>query len=193
MKTRAGGMATGRARAGAPRSRRIALSAFSARSALAAVAALLLLGSVACRDATSARDPGATSADAIAGAAIEGRVEIRGRTIAVEIADSPAEQQKGLGERDDLAWDTGMYFPYAKPAFVAFWMKGMRFPIDIVFLREGRIVEIHPQVPFERGGNGPTIRPRSLADAVLEVPAGYAATRGWQPGDRVRFERISAD
>lgn len=128
-----------------------------------------------------------------AGAAAEGRVEIRGRTIPVEIADSADEQEKGLGERDGLAFGTGMYFPYAKPRFVAFWMKGMRFAIDIVYLRDGRIVEIHPQVPFEPGGNGPTIRSRSLVDGVLEVPAGHAAAFGWQVGDRARFERIRAN
>lgn len=124
--------------------------------------------------------------------AAEGFVEIRGRRIAVEVADGGAEQARGLGERDGLAWDSGMYFPYARPGFYGFWMKGMRFPIDIVFVRAGRIVDLHPQVPFEPGGNGPTIRPRELVDAVLEVPAGYAAAQGWRIGDRVVFERNAA-
>ena len=123
----------------------------------------------------------------------EGSVEIRGKQVPVEIADSRAEQEKGLGQRDALAWGTGMYFTYARPGFYGFWMKGMRFSIDIVFLRENRIVDLFPQVPFEAGGNGPTIRPRSLVDGVLEVPAGYAAANGWQIGDRVRFERASRD
>ena len=122
-------------------------------------------------------------------AAAEGFVEIRGKRIAVEVADGAAEQSLGLGERDALAWDTGMYFPYARAGFYGFWMKGMRFSIDIVFVREGRIVDLHPHVPFEPGGNGPTIRPRELADAVLEVPAGYALAQGWRIGDRVVFER----
>ena len=164
--------------------------------ARAALVALILLGclpSGACREGASARSGADARADGSAGSAIEGQIEIRGKSIAVEIADSPAEQRKGLGERDGLAWGTGMYFPYAKAGFYAFWMKGMRFPIDIVFLREGRIAEIHPQVPFEKGGNGPTIQPRSLADAVLEVPAGYATASGWQIGDRVGFARINAD
>jgi uncharacterized membrane protein (UPF0127 family) len=141
----------------------------------------LLLAIGACRDGGAA------------GALPEAHVEIRGKPIAVEVADSRSEQQKGLGERDGLAWDSGMYFPYQTPGFYSFWMKGMRFSIDIVFVREGRIVEIHPQVPFEQGGNGPTIRPRSLVDGVLEVPAGYAVASGWQIGDRVRFERVNAD
>jgi uncharacterized membrane protein (UPF0127 family) len=143
--------------------------------------AIALLLSAACREGA----PPAPSP--------EGFVDIRGGRVAVEVADDRTEQAKGLGERDALAWDTGMYFPYARPGFFGFWMKGMRFPIDIVFLREGRIVEIHPQVPFEKGGNGPTIRPRELVDAVLEVPAGYAAAKGWQRGDRARFERVTAE
>lgn len=143
--------------------------------------ALCLLVASACRESSGGATPP------------EGYVEIRGQQIAVEIAEGPSEQAKGLGERDALAWGTGMYFPYARPGFYSFWMKGMRFAIDIVFLREGRIVDLYPQVPFEVGGNGPTIRPRELADAVLEVPAGYAAANGWQRGDRVRFERTQRD
>jgi hypothetical protein len=123
------------------------------------------------------------------GGSPEGWVEIRGRRIAVEIAQEPAVQAKGLGARDGLAWDHGMYFVYDQPAFYAFWMKGMRFSIDIVWLREGRIVDLDVNVPFEPGGNGPTLRPSSLVDAVLEVPAGYAVANGWSIGDRVAFER----
>ena len=123
----------------------------------------------------------------------DGWVEINGQRISVEIADTPRAQEKGLGDRDALAWDHGMYFEYDRPAFYAFWMKGMRFSIDIVWLRDGRIIDLDPNVPFEKGSNGPTLRPAELADAVLEVPAGYAAVQGWQIGDRVKFERLRAN
>jgi uncharacterized protein len=152
----------------------------AARGATIALLACLVLAS-ACRESGPPASPP------------EGQVEIRGKQVAVEIADSRAEQEKGLGERDGLAWGTGMYFTYPRPGFYGFWMKGMRFSIDIVFLRENRIVDLFPHVAFEAGGNGPTIRPRSLVDAVLEVPAGFAAANGWQIGDRVRFERVSRD
>ena len=120
----------------------------------------------------------------------EGWVTIRDRRVAVEIADTPQEQALGLGERDDLPWDHGMLFPYERPGFRSFWMKGMRFSIDIIWIRDGRIVQIDPNVPFEKGGNGPTLQPKSLIDAVLEVPAGYAAARGWRDGDRVLIEGV---
>lgn len=119
----------------------------------------------------------------------EAWVEIGSKRLAVDLAETPAEQRLGLGERDSLAWDAGMYFPYERPGLYAFWMRGMRFPIDIIWIRAGRIVDMHVDVPFEPGGNGPTVRPREAADAVLEVPAGYARASGWRIGDRVVVER----
>ncbi len=119
----------------------------------------------------------------------EGWAEIKGKRVAVEIAESPAKQALGLGQRDSLDWGKGMYFVYKRPAFYTFWMKGMRFSIDIIWINKGRIVDLDTNVPFEKGGNGPTLRPNSLVDSVLEVPAGYSATSGWTIGDRVSFER----
>lgn len=116
-------------------------------------------------------------------------VEIGSQRVAAEMAITAAEQSRGLGYRDSLAWGSGMYFSYERPGFYTFWMKGMRFPIDIVWIRNGRIVDLHQDVPFEPGGNGPTLRPRQIVDAVLEVPAGYAAASGWRIGDRVKLER----
>jgi uncharacterized protein len=86
-----------------------------------------------------------------------------------------------------------MLFPYDRPAFYAFWMKGMRFSIDIVWIRGDRIVDIDSNVPFEPGGNGPTLRADSLVDSVLEVPAGYAFAMGWRIGDRVIVEPVHPD
>ena len=127
-------------------------------------------------------------ANGVANESPDAWVEIRGHRVAVEIADTREKQALGLGQRDDLAWDHGMFFTYAKPAFYAFWMKDMRFSLDIVWILDNRIVAIDQSVPFEPGGTGPTLRPDSLVDAVLEVPAGNAAARGWRVGDRVVME-----
>ena len=131
--------------------------------------------------------------DAASGPPPDAWVEIGSKRVAVELADTPAKQSKGLGYRDRLAWDHGMYFPYERPAFYSFWMRGMRFSIDIIWIRKGRIVDLHADVPFEPGTNGPTVRPRELVDGVLEVPAGYAAAQGWKIGDRVRLTLAKDD
>jgi uncharacterized membrane protein (UPF0127 family) len=103
----------------------------------------------------------------------------------VEVARTRAEQTLGLGERDSLAWDRGMLFVYDRPGFYGFWMKGMRFDIDIVWIRDGRIVDVTHRVPHRIESPLPTYHPPEVVDQVLEVPAGAAQARGWQRGDRV--------
>jgi len=144
---------------------------------------LLLVSGLACGlgcgpsgRATPAPEPGAW-------------VEIRGQRVASEVAETPAEQSLGLGRRDALAWDQGMLFFYEQPGFYRFWMKEMRFDIDIVWIRDGRIVDIAHRVPHVPGENGPTVTPAELVDTVLEVPAGYAQSHGWRIGQRVSIER----
>jgi uncharacterized membrane protein (UPF0127 family) len=115
-------------------------------------------------------------------------VTIRQQSIEVEVVRTREEQTRGLSERDSLAWGSGMLFPYERPAFVSFWMKGMRFDIDIVWIRDGRIIGIAERVPYPSDPEAAlaTVRSPELIDRVLEVPAGYASAHGWRRGDRVR-------
>jgi len=118
-------------------------------------------------------------------------IAIRDQTVRLEIARTPDEQAKGLGDRDSLDWGHGMLFEYSEPRFAGFWMKDMRFDIDIVWIREGRIVDFSHRVKHSPEGPGPTIRPRELVDTVLEVPAGFAQANGWRIGDRAVIRRAS--
>lgn len=115
-------------------------------------------------------------------------VRIREQTLRVEVAQTAAQKALGLGQRDALAPDHGMLFPYAKADTYAFWMKGMRFAIDIVWIRENRIVDISASLPPAHDGTLTQYRPRAPADQVLEVAAGYAARHGWAIGDAVTLE-----
>jgi uncharacterized membrane protein (UPF0127 family) len=112
--------------------------------------------------------------------------------VAVEIARTPAEQSLGLGNRDSLEWGRGMLFVYDETGFLSFWMKRMRFDIDIVWIRKERVVGISAFVPYPRENpdRPATVRSPELVDTVLEVPAGYAQAHGWRRGDRVRFEGL---
>ena len=104
----------------------------------------------------------------------KGEVVIDGRvTINVEVARSPQAQTRGLGGRPSLKKGTGMAFPYNGPGLRGIWMKGMLIPIDILWIREGRIVAIEANVP-PPSSNGALAVFSHVADLVLEVPAGYA-------------------
>lgn len=63
------------------------------------------------------------------------------------IVDDYATKAKGLGDRDDIGDDQAMLFVFDQPAQQCFWMKDMRFPIDMVWLSAtSRIVHIERNV-----------------------------------------------
>jgi len=110
---------------------------------------------------------------------------LRGRAFRIEVADTDAKRELGLGERDSLPADQGMYFPFKASQRWVFWMKGMRFPIDIVWIQEGKVVDIHHDIQPPTALPLETYSPVAPADAVLELNAGTAEDIGLIPGDEV--------
>ncbi|MFB3819519.1 MAG: DUF192 domain-containing protein [Candidatus Methylomirabilales bacterium] len=114
-----------------------------------------------------------------------GTLTIAGRvTVTVELARSPLEQTRGLSHRPRLAEGRGMAFVYVAPQPVGIWMKDMRFPLDILWVREGRIVKIEKAAPPLAPG-APERVYTATADLVLEVPAGFTDRARVRVGDRV--------
>lgn len=106
-----------------------------------------------------------------------------GGPLEVEVADEPEERASGLSGRRGLASDQGMLFLFADARLYPFWMKDMRFPIDIIYLYEGTVTEVFPSVaPPLPGGVPATVQPTVPADAVLELFAGESARRGIEKG-----------
>lgn len=114
-----------------------------------------------------------------------GKVIIDGRvTIAVEVARTAQEQARGLGGRSSLPKGRGMLFPFDAAEPRVFWMKGMLIPIDILWVREGRIVAIEANAAPPRSNEAPVLFSH-VADLVLEVPAGFAQEMGIRVGQSV--------
>jgi uncharacterized protein len=105
----------------------------------------------------------------------------------VEVARTPEEQARGLMERQSLAPDRGMLFPYQSPQPVAFWMKNTLIPLDMIFIAPGgRILRIEANtVPLslEPVGSGEPV------EAVLELAGGRSAELGIAAGDKVEWPR----
>ena len=106
-------------------------------------------------------------------------VTIRGVRVASEVMVTPTEQARGLGYRDSLAWSHGMLFTYDEPGFRSFWMKGMRFDIDIVWITGYGF-------PDYRGGPMFHADQRGLAE-ILNAIRRYESTHGdaWKPAARL--------
>ncbi len=126
----------------------------------------------------------------------EAWVSIRGTRVEVELARTRAEQVRGLSDRRELAWGRGMLFQYSGATLQRFWMKRMHFAIDMVWIRDGRLVSVSQRVPPPASGVAdsqlPTYGPQELVDSVLEVPAGFAEASGWRRGDRVELSHGAA-
>lgn len=114
-----------------------------------------------------------------------GEVVIDGRvTITVEVARTAAEQARGLGGRASLPKGEGMLFPFDAAEHRTFWMKGMLIPLDIVWIRKGKIAAIDINVPPPRADEAPAVVSH-VADLVLEVPAGFTQEKGISVGQTV--------
>ena len=98
----------------------------------------------------------------------------------VEVAATPAQQERGLMFRKSLAGDRGMIFPYNPPVDATFWMKNTLIPLDMLFIRgDGTIVRITNAKPLDETAL-PSGEPVS---AVLEIRGGRAAELGIREGD----------
>jgi uncharacterized protein len=110
----------------------------------------------------------------------------------VEVARTPAEQERGLMYRTDLKPDGGMIFtPYpadgGPPREASFWMKNTPTSLDIIFIRaDGTIASIGENtVPFSEAQ---VVSGEPVA-AVLEILGGKSAELGIAPGDRVTWPK----
>jgi len=128
-----------------------------------------------------------TAAVAAAPACDPDRIEILAgpgsRTFAIEIADDPAEQARGLMFRPALPADAGMLFVYETPRPANFWMRNTMIALDMIFIDDtGRIESIAERAdPYsERVSSS-----RGDVRAVLEINGGLARALGIGPGDQV--------
>lgn len=111
-------------------------------------------------------------------------VTFNDQTIPVTIADTDDERVKGLSGTNSLQEGQGMLFVFDRPDYYGFWMKDMKFPIDIIFMRDGKVVTIHENVKPPSGPESLYVyKPTEASNQVLELNAGKANAFGIKVGD----------
>lgn len=99
-----------------------------------------------------------------------------------EIVSSRKSLEKGLGGRNALCSSCGMLFEFQRAGKYAFWMKNMKFPLDIIWIFQGKIVHIEKNIQPDFVG---TLAPLEEADEVLEINAGNVDGLGIKIGDTI--------
>lgn len=108
------------------------------------------------------------------------RIGMPNGQLVVELADTPTSRSYGLAGRGALGSD-GLLLKWTEPARHPIWMKGMRFPLDLLWIdADGRVVAALTNVPPCSADPCPLYEPsgsdRSVA--VLELPANAAMRQG---------------
>ncbi len=118
---------------------------------------------------------------------ITAEATIAGEVIQLEVAKTAYEQAMGLMYRAELADDRGMLFPFDPPRMVNFWMKNVHIPLDMVFLKDGKVVAIAANVPPCTVIDCPLYGPKQPVDQVLELRGGRAEMLNLQVGDTIEL------
>jgi len=107
----------------------------------------------------------------------------------VDVAKTQTEQEKGLAIYNSLPQDKGMIFPFKTADYYAFWMKDMKFSIDIIYIRGNKIIDIFKSVPVQKSDEEmlSIVKPKDKADIVLEINAGLSKKYNFKIGDLVQI------
>jgi uncharacterized protein len=119
---------------------------------------------------------------------ITAQVKVGNQVIGLEVAKTEQQQEMGLMYRKHLEDNRGMLFPFDPPRPVGFWMKNCLINLDMVFLRNGKVIEIAHNVPPCQKEPCPVYGTPAEVDQVIELRGGRARELGIKPGDRLIVE-----
>ena len=112
----------------------------------------------------------------------------KGSIISARVASTQATQELGLSYFPSLPDNQGMLFTFSTPSVQKFWMKGMNFPLDIIWMKHttgSRYSVVAIESNISPITYPQTFGPETPVDTVLEVNATQAAAHGITVGSSV--------
>lgn len=100
------------------------------------------------------------------------KIKINDAVVSAEVVDTEAAMELGLGGRNSLESGSGMWFVFSEESNYGFWMKDMKFSLDMIWfdknlkvvgIKKDATPESYPQIFY----------PDSDALYVLEISAGF--------------------
>lgn len=116
------------------------------------------------------------------------------KTYKLILAKTDKQKVLGLSGRDSLPKDTGMLFIFEEKGEYEFWMKNMKFPIDILYISDNKVVEIVENAPIPADNQDPSTLPVYAPGVpinyVLELAAGQVKENKVKEGDAIEFKGL---
>ncbi|MDR3582263.1 MAG: DUF192 domain-containing protein [Candidatus Pacebacteria bacterium] len=122
------------------------------------------------------------------------QLRIESATWNIELATTTVAQARGLSYRASLGADDGMLFVFGRPGVQRFWMIGMNFPLDMIWIGDdgaggSKVLGFAENAPAPASGTQawslPIYSSPDGVDKVLEVNAGSVAKYHIKVGDKV--------
>ncbi len=120
------------------------------------------------------------------------RLEIGNAKLDIEIAKTASELTLGLSNRENMSESQGMLFDFtSNPGTPVFWMKDMKFNLDLIWINKNKIIGITEDVPYIIQASNfklqdlPHYLPPSTITYVLEVNAGWSKRNNIKIGNEI--------
>jgi uncharacterized membrane protein (UPF0127 family) len=109
-------------------------------------------------------------------------LSINGRPLAVELARTRNQRERGLMGRDYLGPNEGMLFIFKTDQYLSFWMKETSIPLSIAFIDEnGKVTDIFDMEPYSLM----PVRSSKKCRYALEVNRHFFQGSGLTVGDSI--------
>lgn len=145
---------------------------------------LLLLAPVILITAVLLRQPALAPAGETQGGKA---VTLNGQKFFLEVADEPAEWEKGLSNRQQLKPRGGMLFEFDQPGRPCFWMKDTLIALDMLWF-DSKYNLVHVQQNVVPSSYPQNFCPNQDAQYVVELKGGTAAEFNLKPGIVLTFK-----
>jgi uncharacterized protein len=121
---------------------------------------------------------------------LRAKVTVEGLELNADVPVTNELMAKGLAVKNQLKQNDAMLFVFEDPAKYSFWMKDMKFPIDIIWLdSNGKVTHIEQNLqPCVSGFICPNYTPDINSQYVLETAAGFTQNHNISVGNNIGLE-----
>jgi len=118
--------------------------------------------------------------------------QIGNRRFSLLLARTEKERMTGLSNTNKLQENQAMLFVFEKKEYYSFWMKNVKFPIDILFINDSTIVDMYenvqPALSTMDTAGLPIYRSKKQANYVLEINGGLAKKTNVKVGNKITIK-----
>lgn len=119
------------------------------------------------------------------------KITINNKTFNVFVAKSDIEKQIGLSSKNKIPENQGMLFLFEKPDYYSFWMKEMKFSIDIIYIENNKVTTVINNVKPPTNSTSLSIyKPKKKSDMVIEINGGLAEKYNIREGSSVNIKSL---